>query len=334
MLARQVAHLVRLLDDLLDVSRITSGQLRLETKPVTLQSILSLAMDSHRQGIAQKGIEFSEQLADVGRRLVVDESRMAQVISNLLGNAVKFSKSGGRITLQGAFFDPPQVEASFLELALRDDGAGIAANDLPHIFDMFASTSQYAAGVTLREGLGVGLALARRIVQLHGGTLEAHSEGPSCGAEFVLRIPVVHASTGSPSDSQEEARSPENLRVLVVDDNVDGADAMVLLLDSMGYQASAQYDGTSAIAATQQQCPAIVLLDIGMPGMNGFETCRRLRQIHGRTVKIVAVTGWGQDEDKRRALRSGFDAHLTKPAGPDELLAVFSEVAGRAASSH
>lgn len=334
MMARQLAHLARLLDDLLDVSRITSGQLRLEKKPVTLQSILTLALDSHREQARQKSIEFIEQLRDVTRQLNVDESRMAQVISNLLSNAVKFSQPGGRITLEGSFLDPPQVQSSCLELALRDTGAGIAAEDLPRVFDMFMSSPLQVAGRTARDGLGVGLALARRIVQLHDGVLEAHSDGPGQGSRFVLRIPVEEAVAASRAEAPGKNAPAGPLDILVVDDNVDGANSMVLLLHSMGYGATARYDAMSGIAATEQQLPSIVLMDIGMPVMDGYEACRRLRQLHGAALRIIAVTGWGQAEDKRRALESGFDGHLTKPVEPDELLAIFAELTGRDRASH
>jgi PAS domain S-box-containing protein len=317
MMERQIGHMVRMIDDLLDVSRITSGKLELQRRPVTLSSVIGTAIELNREAIAAGNHEFAVNLPEPRWILNVDPTRFAQVISNLLQNAAKFTPSGGRISLDATIKPEEGENPDELVLKVVDSGEGISAAMLPRIFDLFAQAS--TTNVGSRTGLGIGLALARRLVEMHGGSIEAKSAGANHGSEFTLRLPAPRSLQPQNEPRARLDQALKGLRVLVVDDNTDAADSVGMLLGAMGCSVQVAYDGLSALAALTDFTAAVVLLDIGMPGMDGYETCRRIREKWGARVVVVAVTGWGQQSDKQSAIQSGFDAHITKPADPTKL---------------
>jgi PAS domain S-box-containing protein len=322
---RQIGHMVRLIEDLLDVSRITAGKIELRRESVSLSILIGNAVDANRDAIAAAALNLKLEIEDPDLQVLVDPTRFSQILSNVLQNAAKFTPNGGRIVLKAGVELAPQG-ARDLVIRIADSGVGISQELLPNIFELFAQAS--SAGMSRHSGLGIGLALARRLAELHGGTLTANSDGVDRGSEFVLRIPapapLADAAAGAASSA-----TLEGLSVLVVDDNRDGADLMALLIEDAGAKVKVAYDGPSAIEAVLGNKPDLVVLDIGMPGMDGYEVCRRLRQEHGSSLGIVALTGWGQDQDKRQALQAGFDAHLTKPADPSTLAEILRGVSER-----
>jgi signal transduction histidine kinase len=317
MMERQVGHMVRLVDDLLDVSRITSGKIELQRQPVTLASIVTSAVDANRAAIAAGNLDLSIDLEDQSRIVEVDPMRFSQVISNLLQNAAKFTGPGGKVSIRASIEGGGADTERWLVIRVADTGEGIRAALLPRVFDLFM---QGQPGVGRHAGLGIGLALARRLVELHGGSIEARSDGVGKGSEFIVRIPeTAHAVPEPEVPAEDGSRGAlDGVRVIVVDDNRDGADAMGILLSGMGCDVRVAYDGPAALALLETFAADAVLLDIGMPGMDGYETCQRIRA-SGASVVVIAVTGWGQQQDRRQAAQVGFDAHLTKPAGPAQL---------------
>jgi PAS domain S-box-containing protein len=317
---RQFEQLVRLVDDLLDVSRITRGKLELRRGPVPLAEAVAEAVETARPLIDQMGHRLTVTLP--GRPVVVDAdlTRLAQVFANLLTNSAKYSDRGGHIQLSAV------VEGGAVAVSVKDDGMGIAADYLPRLFRMFAQAegSQGRA----QGGLGIGLTLVKRLAEMHGGSVEARSDGPGKGAEFVVRLPVVEAAAAPAADVKAEPAAPgPPLRVLLVDDNRDGADSLAALLRLMGHEVRVAYDGPEGAGAAEQFRPDVILLDIGLPKLNGYEVCRRVReQPWGRGVFIAALTGWGQDEDLRRAREAGFDEHLVKPVGAQRLTELLAGV--------
>lgn len=258
-------------------------------------------------------------LPDEPIRLVADGLRLAQVLSNLLGNAAKYSEPGGhiRVTARG--------EAGKLMISVADSGIGIESEVLPRIFEMFAQAT--SALERSEGGLGIGLALVRGLVELHDGTVEAKSGGPGRGAEFIVRLPLrdgAGAAVSEQRDSVVDQSPAARARVLVADDNRDAAESLALHLELGGHEMRIAYDGEQALAAAAAFRPDIVFLDIGMPRLNGYEVAQRIRaEAWGKTMKLIAVTGWGQSEDKRRAFESGFDHHITKPINPQSLGPLF-----------
>jgi CheY-like chemotaxis protein len=247
---------------------------------------------------------------------------MSQVIANILQNASKFTPPGGRVRLAARLTGKQGNEE--LAISISDSGIGIAAEQLPRVFDLFAQ-----AGQRMREhhgGLGIGLAIARRLVELHGGALVARSEGENAGSDFIITLPMrapAAAPIAAPSGS---SLSLEGLRLLIVDDNPDAADSMAMLAELEGARVRVAYAAELALAAIDEDPPQVVLLDIGMPGLNGYEACRRIRGKYGRRITVIAVSGWGQDVDKQLAADAGFDAHLTKPADPETLARTISRL--------
>jgi CheY-like chemotaxis protein len=315
MMERQVGHMVRLVDDLLDVSRITSGKIELQRQPVTLSSIITSAVDANRAAITSGNLDLSIDLDEPSRLLDVDPTRFSQVISNLLQNAAKFTGPGGKVSIRAAIEGSGAGAERSLVIRVADTGEGISAALLPRVFDLFM---QGRPGVGRHAGLGIGLALARRLVELHGGSIHARSDGVGKGSEFIVRIPE-HGVPEPEVPADDGSRGVlDGVRVVVVDDNRDGADAMGLLLSGMGCDVRVAYDGPAALALLETFAADAVLLDIGMPGMDGYETCQRIRA-SGTSVAVIAITGWGQEQDRRQAAQVGFDAHLTKPAGPAQL---------------
>jgi signal transduction histidine kinase/ActR/RegA family two-component response regulator len=307
-IARQVQHVTRLVDDLLDVSRIMGGKVQLRREATTLQDAVARAVEATAPLAGARGHAMSVALPPEPVRLEADPTRLAQVFANLLTNAAKYTDPGGQVWLTG------RVEGGEAVVRVRDTGVGIAADLLPHVFEPFTQGEHSLA--RSEGGLGVGLTLVKRLVELHGGTVEAHSEGPGKGSEFTVRLPLPDGRErgGAAAPPAAEAAGPAR-RVLVVDDNRDAADSLALLLQAMGHEVATAYDGAEALAQSGRLRPDAVLLDLGLPEMDGYEVARRLRREPGlRGVLLVALTGYGHEEDRRRTLESGFDAHLVKPA--------------------
>lgn len=307
-MARQVSHMCRLVDDLLEVSRITRGKIELRTERIEVGQVLRGVLDAWRAGAERAGHHVVVALPGEPLYVRGDSVRLAQVFANLLNNAVKYTEPGGRIEV-GARHEDGKVVVS-----VRDNGVGIAPEMLPRIFDMFAQVDR--ASNRSQGGLGIGLTLVRSLVQLHGGTVTAYSAGVGQGAEFVVTLPEAVERRTSIQLPEDEARPlSKACRVLVVDDNRDAAESLGTLLEMIGADVRVEYDGASALRTFAAYHPSVVLLDLGMPGMDGFEVARRIReQATGEDAMLVAMTGWGQEEDRRRTREAGFAHHLVKPA--------------------
>jgi PAS domain S-box-containing protein len=299
---RQAGHLARLVDDLLDIGRITRGQVRIERQRVRLGAVLDIALEAVHPALTQRahGLEVDRQADPQVRG---DSVRLAQVVTNLLTNACKYTPSGGRIQVR------LDEQDGVARLSVADNGSGIAPDLLPRIFDIF--TQDKRSLDRAEGGLGLGLAIARRLVDMHGGKLTAASAGPGCGAEFVLELPVL-----PPAPDGELG-----LTVLVVDDNVDAASTLQALIEINNHRCLVAHDGEAALAMAREHVPDLILLDIGMPGMSGYEVARRMRSIPMLDgVRIAAVTGYASEDDKQRAFEAGFDVHLSKPVSYEQLL--------------
>jgi signal transduction histidine kinase len=313
---RQVEHLTRLIDDLMDISRITRNKLELRKQRVELAEVITGAVESSRPAVEQCGHELTVTLPPQPIYLNGDLVRLAQVFQNLLTNAVKYTERGGQIWLTA------ERQGGDAVVRVKDTGVGIPGEKLPRLFEMFFQVDR-----TLERsqgGLGIGLSLVRRLVELHGGRVDARSEGVGKGSEFIVRLPVL-VEKSIPPQSQEPGGNGRTKttarRILVVDDNRDSADSLAMLLRLTGHEVHAAYDGVEGVEAAERVRPEVVLLDIGMPGLNGYDACRRIRgQEWGKDVMLIATTGWGQDEDRRRTGEAGFDAHLVKPVDPQALM--------------
>jgi signal transduction histidine kinase len=326
MVERQVRHIVRLVDDLLDVSRITRGKVILQKMPVDLAAVVAAAVETTRPFLNQRRHDLNVSLPQQTIYLEADPVRLEQVLANLLNNAAKYTEPGGRIEVTAQLTGAPRASApGEVVLRVRDTGMGIPPDMLERIFDLFTQVDRSAASPS-QWGLGIGLTLVRSLVEMHGGCIEAHSPGPGQGSEFVVRLPVLKAveenrgpasfQAGQPSD----AAAPARRVVLIVEDSVDLAESMALLLGLWGYEVHVAHNGPDALTAAQAHCPSAVLLDIGLPEMNGYEVAEALRQrAETKDVLLVALTGYGQEGDRRRALEAGFNCHLTKPVEPQEL---------------
>ncbi len=329
MMERQVNHMVRLVDDLLEVSRITRGKIELRRERVELAVVLRSAVETSRPLMEAARHQLAITVPPEPLTVDADPVRLSQVIANLLNNAAKYTEEGGQIWLTA------RREGDATAVSVRDTGLGIPADMLPRVFDMFAQVDR-----TLKRsqgGLGIGLTLARTLVEMHGGRVEARSEGPGMGSEFTIRLPLAaEDSKAAEVRTRAGGAQPAGLsqqRVLVVDDNRDAADSLGMLLKFLGADAHVVYDGPSALQALHIYRPAVVFLDIGMPGMDGHEVARQVRQVpEFRGVLLIAMTGWGQEEDRRRSKAAGFDHHLVKPADADALQALLSSLAVRSAS--
>jgi len=313
MVERQVDHLVRLVDDLLEVSRINHGTFELRRERVELATVVDSAVETTEAEYREGARKLSVALPDEPLVLDGDPVRLTQILGNLLNNAAKYTSSGGRVWLEA------RREEGVAVVSIRDDGIGIAPETLPSLFEMFHRGS----AVTSRGGLGIGLTLARKLAEMHGGSIAAKSEGPGKGSEFTVRLPLASEAVASSVLPIPTAVPLERKRVLVTDDNVDAAEALAALLEILGAEVRIANDGSSALKAYAEYAPELVLLDIGMPEMDGYEVARRIRaQDTERRAKLVALTGWGQAEDSRRAREAGFDQHLVKPAPVEALKAL------------
>jgi len=316
MMERQLTHMVRLIDDLLDVSRITTGTINLQRQPSSLETLLGMAIEAHQAQIDAGEIAVSLDLPRESVILDVDPTRFVQVVSNLLDNAVKYSDAGGEISISAKLTRITKADAKTLTLTLRDSGAGISEDLLPHLFEPFTRGD---AETRRAQGLGIGLALARRLIEMHGGSIEARSEGPGRGSEFTIRLPVTDVSAGTSVETLPEVRRLTR-RIVVIDDDADVAKAIARLVTALGGESRVAHNGEDGLALVRDFRPDVVLLDIGMSKMDGLETCRRIREEFGRNLFVAAMTGWGREQDKQAALRAGFDVHITKPPEPKALL--------------
>jgi PAS domain S-box-containing protein len=321
MLDRQVAYMERLVDDLLDIARITRDRLELRTQRLDLAGLLSQAVEAARPMSEAAGHSVLLDTGAESLEVVGDPVRLLQVFGNLIHNAIKYTGQGGRIEIRA------QRVADFAEIRVRDDGIGIPPDLLAKVFELFAQVDESPG--RSQGGLGLGLTIVKRLVEMHRGSVAARSEGEGLGSEFVIRLPLA-----SPVESPMPARraiAPEPMtprRVLVVDDLLDSAESLAMLLRLDGHEVRVANDGPSALEAAQRFRPELVLLDLGLPGLSGFEVCRRIRkEPWGREVFVVALTGWGQDEDRRKSEEAGFDAHLVKPVHPEELRSILRSLA-------
>jgi signal transduction histidine kinase/CheY-like chemotaxis protein len=313
MMDRQLHQLVRLVDDLLDVSRIDRGKIQIKRERVLVDSAITAAIETARPAIDAKSHELVVRYTQGSLHVEGDAVRLAQIVSNLLINAAKFTPPNGRVEVA------LRAVENEVEISVRDNGMGIPAEQLPHIFDMFVqldSNKQGGGG-----GLGLGLALVRSLVELHGGRVEARSAGREQGAEFVVRLPLAAAASETPAARSSVASGSHGHRVIVVDDNEDGARSLGALLAAQGHNVAVYLKAEEALAAADEIPPRVAFIDLNMPGMDGLELARRLRATReGATMRLVAVTGMGRESDIARTRAAGFDVHLTKPADPDRIM--------------
>jgi PAS domain S-box-containing protein len=320
MMERQVGHLVRLVDDLLDVSRIMRGRVELRPEQVDLAAVVARAVETAQPAIDAQGHQLTVALPPVPVMVHADLVRLSQAISNLLMNAAKYTQQPSRIWLSA------ERDGGDVVVRVRDTGSGIAKDLLPRIFDLFVQADRSLA--RSQGGLGVGLTLVKQVVQMHGGSVSAFSAGPDQGSEFTLRLPILpERQTVDEDHVPEKPAQPDrpSRKVLVVDDNVDAAESAAMLLRLGGHQVRTVHDGPSVLKAVRDFRPEIILLDIGLPGMTGYEVAKQLRaQPEFESLLLAAMTGYGQDEDKRRSKEAGFDLHLTKPLDPHKLEAIIA----------
>ena len=312
---RQTQAMARLIDDLMDISRINLGKLKLKREQVELANIVQGAIETSRPLIENMGHELTMTLPPGLVIVDADRTRLAQVFLNLLNNAAKYTERGGRIDLRA------ELQGSDVVVSVTDSGIGIPADKLPTIFEMF---SQVEGALSRSQGgLGIGLCLVKRLVEMHGGSVEAQSGGPGQGSEFVVRLPIVVEQTypRQASDDGDKAQPTSDLRILVVDDNRDAAESLAMLLKMMGNNIHTAHDGEEAVTAAREFQPNVVLCDIGLPKLNGYEACRQMKaQAWDKNMILIAVTGWGQDDDRRKSEAAGFDHHMVKPVDPQALM--------------
>jgi len=319
---RQLSHLTRLVDDLLDVARITRGKINLSREPTELAALIARAVETVQPLIQERGHQFTCEVPDGTLTVDADPLRLTQAFGNVLGNAAKYTERGGHINL-GVCRQGAEVE-----IRVRDNGIGIPAEVLPRIFDLF--TQLDGRSDHPHSGLGIGLALVRRLLQMHGGTITAHSEGAGLGSEFVIRLPLLLEATqsgdGRASTATEDA-PPVRRRILVADDNADALQTLATVLELGGHEVFSASNGSLALESAERHLPEVALLDIGMPLLDGYEVARRIRaQAWGRRITLVALTGWGQDSDRRRSQEAGFDSHLVKPLDLAKLTQLLSRL--------
>jgi signal transduction histidine kinase len=317
---RQLSQLVRLIDDLLDVSRISLDKLTLRVELADLGAVIEHAVEANRPAAERAGHVIEVHLPERPVKLPADRARLSQVFSNLIGNACKFTPDGGRIVVDARVDDGRAV------VSVRDDGIGIAADQLGDVFEMFSQIDNSLERA--QGGLGIGLTLVRRLVEMHGGSVVARSDGRGAGSEFVVTLPLTQdvAEATSVVPPPAAAEPAGRLRMLVVDDNGDSADSLALLLSLAGHETHVAYSGPEALVRADALRPDAVLLDLGLPGLSGYEVCRRLRAAAwAREIPIVAITGWGQSDDRQRSKDAGFDGHLVKPVVFGELTALLDE---------
>jgi CheY-like chemotaxis protein/two-component sensor histidine kinase len=312
---------VRLVDDLMEVARVTRGRIELRKEAVDLAAMLRSAVETSRPLIEAARHELVVDLPTEPVTLVADPVRLAQVVANLLNNAAKYTEEGGRISVSG------RRDGEHAVVVVRDSGVGIPVDVLPRVFDLFAQADRtYHRS---QGGLGIGLTLVRTLVELHGGTVAARSEGLGHGSEFIVRLPLgLERAERRVRHAGEGASVFASHRILVVDDSRDAAESLAMLLQSLGADVYTASDGPTALEELATRGPSVMLLDIGMPGMDGLEVARRARQlVESRDLTLIALSGWGQDEDRRRSREAGIDYHLVKPVNLDELAHLLTALA-------
>jgi len=318
-IVRQAEHMTDLVNDLLDVSRVTRGLAEIEKEDLDVTAVVHGAVEQVRPLLDMKRHELKLELWEQPLHVSGDRTRLVQVVSNILNNAAKYTPSGGRIVLRVRSEDGEAV------ISVCDNGQGIEPQMLPYIFDLFTQAERTPD--RSQGGLGIGLALVKSLVALHGGRVAAYSEGPNKGSEFLIRLPLLQCAPGEQEAAHEERPHDGPVRVLVVDDNADAAQMLATLLEAHGHSVSVEYDGTSGLARALRERPEVMLLDIGLPDMDGHELARRLRASPDTAnATLIALTGYGQSEDRERARQAGFDRHLVKPADLSELLRILAEV--------
>ncbi len=316
-LDRQVRNLTRLVEDLLDISRLTQGKVHPRLERVDLARLIRFNCRGHEAHAEASGLALHCMVPELPLWVMADPTRLDQVLDNLLENAIKFTASGGRITVAAG------TEGDSVLMTVRDTGIGIDPQLLPRLFDAFTQDEQSLA--RSRGGLGLGLSIVRGLIELHGGSVSAHSDGRDQGAEFRVRLPRLEEPSALTQETPEAKPAAGSHRVLVVEDNQDAADSLADLLRIFGYEVRVAYSGPAGLEAAQLFHPEIVLCDIGLPGLDGYEVARRLRSDAGTTaVRLIAVTGYGDENDRERARQAGFDEHLVKPVDPDRLLGELS----------
>jgi CheY-like chemotaxis protein/two-component sensor histidine kinase len=310
-ISRQVDHLSRLVDQLLDVTRIQQGTIDLARKPVDVNAVLWRAVELVQPLVDERGHELVVQPLSEVVNVEADFERLVQIVVNLLDNAARYTDVDGRIALRA------RKENDVVVIRVTDNGAGIGADALPVIFDFFARGAR--AAERPQGGLGIGLTLVRELVHLHGGTVEAKSAGPSAGSEFTVRLPLVEQAVQMGQPLRKQTGRETSRRVVLIDDNVDAAESLAMLLRLKGHEVHVAYDGPSGVSLALKTQPDCVLVDIGLPGIDGYEVAKRLRSHDENGMLLVALTGYGQTEDRRRSEQAGFDHHLVKPVSQDVL---------------
>ncbi len=324
-IGRQLAHLTRLVDDLLDVSRITRGKIKLNKEVLEIGPLVARTVETVHPLFEDRGHTLQVEMPDNALTVLGDPTRLMQAIGNVLSNAAKYTERGGRVTLSAVQTGPE------VEIRIRDNGIGIPPDLMPMIFNLFTQLDRSSGPA--QSGLGIGLALVQRLVEMHGGSVTAHSDGPGRGSEFVIRLPLLlrdriatddqqlnTLSALEPSMMNAEGTTPTQRRILVADDNNDALESLATLLQLSGHEVYTAANGAVALESAEQHRPEVALLDIGMPKLDGYEVARRIRaQPWGAGITLVALTGWGQDSDRRRSQEAGFDSHLVKPLDLDKL---------------
>jgi PAS domain S-box-containing protein len=318
---RQVDHMVRLIDDLMDLGRITRNRLELRKERIDLGSVVKSVAETCREMIEKNGHELNLSLPARTVTVEADPVRITQIVTNLLNNASKFTERGGRIAVSVETDDDRAL------IRFKDSGIGIPKEMLDRVFEMFTQVDRSLERT--RSGLGIGLSLTKRLVELHGGEISASSEGPAMGSEFVVELPLavgMEAEVEAEPAAADTDADTSKRRILVVDDNADSAASLAMLLKIHGNDTQVASDGAEAFAKASDYKPDVIILDIGMPGMNGYETCKLIRsEDWGKDVLVIAMTGWGQDEDRRRSAEAGFDFHMVKPIDHSKLLALLAD---------
>jgi CheY-like chemotaxis protein len=320
---RQLNHLVRLVDDLLDISRVTLGKVTLRTDRIDFHNALESALEAVRPAVEARKHELVVDLPDEALWLDADSTRLAQVMANILSNAVQYTPPGGRIRISASADDGTLV------VVISDTGAGIDPEVLPHIFDLFTQ-ARHPTG-SAHQGLGIGLTLVRAFVEMHGGSVAAQSDGPGRGSRFTIRLPLGNETAAERLSARAaDAGASPQLRVLVVDDNSDAAESLSILLEMQGHEVGVAGSGEEALRRVGEFRPQAAFVDIGLPGIDGYEVAQRIRSdasLEG--LRLVALTGWGAEEDRARAHAAGFDLHIVKPASLDEVQAAIADLAAR-----
>ena len=341
---RQLAQLTRLVDDLLDVSRITRGKINLAREPVEIGGLVARAVETVQPLIVERGHQFTIEVPNEPIRVYGDPLRLTQALGNVLTNAAKYTERAGRISLVA------RPSGDVVEIRVRDTGVGIPSAHLPMIFEMFTQLRNDTG--RSQSGLGIGLALVRKLLEMHGGTVTASSEGDGLGSEFLIRLPVIandtvrvsatagsqangHAGSVDAPAAEDASITPQvRRRILVADDNSDALESLATLLELGGHEVFSAADGALALESAERNLPEVALLDIGMPQLDGYEVARRIRaQPWGRSITLVALTGWGQDSDRRRSGEAGVDSHLVKPLDLDKLTELLGRLPVKAAES-